>query len=325
MGLPEALNSPLLVSATGAGALAALPALEQALQTGTISFLTLKLANALLYGVSIYAVQQPGRLDGKKQVALENSPQKNDIFANSRSRTLIFPSGWAFSIWGLIFLGEFLFCSSSFFISASSPVAAVIKKASGGFMVGQIFQTLWTASFRPKYAEGGLVYISSAMLAGIAWSLGRAHAAFASTSSSYGLASYLLCFGPMSLHFGWTMAAALVNLNGNLATPADVSPQLLAGVGHLSVVVATGLGVSLSLLRRAPVVGAVIAWALTACATGLGDRLEAAAATTTKNAKDQSPTAGLYGARFQKWLCASGAVLSAVASVVAALPMRNKE
>jgi hypothetical protein len=287
--------------------------------------LTLKLANALLYGVSIYAVHQPGRLDGKKQVALEKSQQSNDIFADSRSRTLIFPSGWAFAIWGVIFLGEFLFCTSSFFIQASSPVATVIRKASGGFMVGQIFQTLWTASFRPKYAaRGNLVYISSAMLTGIAWSFGRAHAAFASSSTSYGLASYLLLFGPMSLHFGWTMAAALVNLNGNLATPANVSPRLLAAAGHLSAVVATGLGVFLSLSRRAPVVGAVISWALTACATGLGDRLEAAARTPNK-ASQRSPTAGLYGARVQKWLCVTGAVLSAAASVVTALPLRNTD
>ena len=209
-------NSPILVTVTGAGALAGLSTLETAIQNGAVSFLTIKTANALLYALNLFAVGQPGRLDGKMQQDMIKSKKdgKEPLFFDDRGRTLVMPSGWAFSIWGVIFLGEFLFCSSSFLVKDSSPVALLIKKASGGFMVAQIFQTLWTASFRPKY-KGKLMYISAAMLSGIAWSMSHAHAGFAlDTTSSYGLGQYLLYFFPMSLHFGWTMAASLVNLNG---------------------------------------------------------------------------------------------------------------
>ena len=211
-----ALNSPLLLTLSGAGALAGLPTLETAIQSGAISFLTVKTANALLFALNLYAVQQPGRLDGKLQEDMIKAKKsgKEPLFYDDRGRTLVSPSGWAFSIWGVIFLGELVFCSSSFLVEESSPVAQVIKNASGGFMMGQVFQILWTASFRPKY-KGRLMYISAAMLSGIAWSLSRAHAGFAlDTASSYGMGQYLLYFFPMSLHFGWTMAASLVNLNG---------------------------------------------------------------------------------------------------------------
>ena len=108
-----------------------------------------------------------------------------------------------------------------------------------------------------------------------------------------------------------------VSGNSNIAEPENVSPAVVAGAGHLSVLAATGLGVSVTVLRRAPVVGAVIAWALTACYTGMQHRLEKA-----KNVKDQSQV-GLYGARAQKWLCGLGAIVSAGASIAVALGVGN--
>ena len=60
-------NSPLLLTLSGAGALVGLPALETAIRNGSVSFLTVKTANALLFALNLYAVQRPGRLDGKLQ------------------------------------------------------------------------------------------------------------------------------------------------------------------------------------------------------------------------------------------------------------------
>ena len=92
-------------------------------------------------------------------------------------------------------------------------------------MMGQIFQTLWTASFRPKY-KGRLIYISGAMLTGIAYSLSRAHAGFVFDGSLYDMKEYLLYFLPMTLHFGWTTAAALVNWNGSIAMGENCQSQV---------------------------------------------------------------------------------------------------
>jgi len=184
--------------------------------------------------------------------------------------------------------------------------------------MGQIFQTLWTASFRPKY-KGRLIYISGAMLTGIAYSMSRAHAGFVFDGSLYAKKEYLLFFLPMTLHFGWTTAAALVNWNGSIAMGENVSPKLVAWTGHFSIALATGLGVFVSLTRQAPVFGGVIAWALTACATGMYQRLE-----ETKDERDQK-RAGIYGARVQQWLCGIGAVVSGAASVMAAISLQKAE
>ena len=315
MGL-AAINTPLVVSAAGTAGFAGLSTLEAAIQQGALSFFTVKVANALLYALNLYAVQQPGRLDGRRAAQVsnnKNNKKQHELFSDNRERSLVFPSGWAFAIWAVIFLGELCFCTSAMLVPASAPVATAIQKASAGFMMGQVFQVLWAASFRPKYSEGRLRYLSAFMLSGIAWSLSRAHAGFTSvTQSTVNLGQYILYFLPMSLHFGWTLAAALVNWNGSLAAPEKVSPALLAGAGHLSAVVATALGVSVTILRRAPVVGGVVAWALAACTTGMQQRLEKAV-----GVKDPQQ-AGIYGARVQKWLCGIGAAISLGTSLVVA-------
>ena len=78
-------------------------------------------------------------------------------------------------------------------------------------------------------------------------------------------------------------------------------------------------GISVTLVRKAPLVGAVIAWALTACYTGLESRLE-----KIKHIKDQAQV-GVYGARLQKWLFGAGAILSAGVSLFVALGLPKND
>ena len=175
-------------------------------------------------------------------------------------------------------------------------------------MVAQLFQVLWTASFRPKYV-GHALYVSSAMLSGIAFSLSRAHAVFSKAASKLNPIEYLVYFLPMTLHFGWTTAAALVNVNGNVASRHNSSAKTIAWLGHGSAVAAAALGVWVTFTRQAPVYGGVIAWALAGCAIGMNERLEA---TRSEIATDRT---GVYGARLQKFLCGLGALVNVVASV----------
>ena len=112
------------------------------------------------------------------------------------------------------------------------------------------------------------------------------------------------------MHFGWATAAALVNLNGNIAGLTE-DPKIIAWTGHLSAIGATALGIFITLTRTAPVYGGVIAWALLACSGGMEERLVA-----TVNEKPMAP--GVYGARAQKWLCMIGAAACSCASIVAA-------
>jgi hypothetical protein len=319
----SSLNQSSILAASGITAGIALPLIEAAIDNGSLSFGAVRILNGLLYGLNVYATSQPGRIDGQNQEEFgkgmssssSSSKEMERLSPGSRGRTLVAPSGWAFAIWGPIFIGELVFCTASFTLDGNSELAGVIKKASGGFMVSQVFQVLWTAAFRPKH-KGKAAYISAAMLSGIALSLNRAHQAF-TADRSYSMSSYLIYFLPLSLHFGWTSAASLVNLNGSFAMSETVSAPFLAWAGHISVAAATALAVSVTVVRQAPVYGGVLAWALTAVATGMQKRVEG-------TAKADSNRPGVYGAKTQQWLCIAGAIVSAVTSIVVAVESREK-
>jgi hypothetical protein len=363
-----AFNYPPLVATVGAVALAALPTLEHAIVSGSIPWTAVKVTNCLLYALNTYATSQPGRIDGMQAARLtktgknfavdkktQHDPEYENIDPESqeastdsenedmdpseldrRSRTLVAPDGWAFAIWGPIFIGELVFCASHLLLAepgsaAASPVSEVVQRASGGFMASQILQTLWTASFRPKY-KGKYVFVSSAMLTAIAISLSRAHAAFTidtDSSNAYDNKDYWMYFLPMTLHFGWTTAASLVNWNGSIASLKETGALGLAVSGHLSIVIATAAGVGITLYRDAPVFGLVIAWALTACASGMKQRLEPDSTGNSNyfsihHLNDNEKAEGVYGARVQRVLCLVGAVCSVGASSVALWSMRAK-
>jgi hypothetical protein len=211
-------------------------------------------------------------------------------------------------------MGEFVMVVSQWTLPESSPVALIIRSITGPYIAAQLFQTLWTASFRPKYNNGIYKYVSAMNLSGVAYALSFCHDAYIK-SGDYSSGEYWLYFLPLSLHFGWTTAAALVNWNGMFALgdDADVSSKAVAWLGHLSVIGATVVGVYVSLERSAPVYSGVIAWALTAVASGLGKRLK-----ETEKEED-SYRVGVYGARTQRALSLLGAMTCAAASIAACL------
>ena len=339
MSLLSTINEPPLVTAMGLAAMTALPSLEAAIISGVIPWTAVQVVNCALYGLNAYATSQPGRITDTQAKQLAKGKQikkkrdgveeKGNLIADAanRSRTLVAPAGWAFAIWGPIFLGELIFCISHALLPEAAPVAAMVKRASAGFMTSQIMQTLWTASFRPRF-KGKSVFVSAGLLSGIALSLSRAHAAFSSDRASYSSGQYWRYFFPMTMHFSWTTAACLVNWNGSLAACKGVGPQTLAIAGHLSVGAATALGVGVTLSRSAPVFGLVISWALMACTAGMNQRLQPGAESSNnnyfhnRNSGDEK-RAGVYGARVQKWLCLAGACLSAAASPMALYSIKN--
>jgi hypothetical protein len=305
----QTFNTPPLVTGAGVLTMSLMPALEQAILKGAIPFAGVQVLNLLLYFLNTYATAQPGRIDGIELEAESSKSSKamKPYNVGKRGRTLFMPQGWAFSIWGPIFAGELAFCTATaLFVKEGMSISPLIKYVSGGFMGSQICQSLWCASFRPSYT-GKAIFASSAMLSGIAYCLNRAHQVFSFSSTD--LLTYCVYFLPLSLHFAWATAAALVNLNGNVASLTD-DPKIIAWTGHLSAVGATALGVFITLTRSAPVYGGVIAWALLACSAGMDQRVK-------ETTKESPMKAGVYGARAQKWLCAAGAAISVGASIVA--------
>ena len=287
--------------------------------------------NVLAYIVNFIAVSIPGRVDGEVAREMAAQKEKNNEMTSktaknkkddaakamtpARGRTLVAPAGWAFAIWGPIFAGELVFVIAQFFAKEGSSLSKTIKAVSNPFVLAQIYQTLWCASFRPKY-KGGLMSISAGMLGGIAYSMSKAHNVFTSSRDSYTVIEYLIHFFPMALHFGWTTAATLVNLNGAVAVMNTASNKAVAIVGHVSVFAATCLGIAVSVTRTAPVYGGVISWALFAVADGMRQRLEAI------GDKDKDARSS---AQFQLHLSKAGAYVNAAVSVVVQLLFWNSK
>jgi len=293
-----ALNSPPLVAAAGLATIIGLPFAEAACASGS-SLTFLKAINAAAFAGNCVAVSIPGRIDEQQDVAMregalnpskpsatgqggggrssgesapltgsDRSNEYNATYSPDRGRTLVSPSGWAFAIWGPIYLGEAIFVAAQFL--PSSGLSAVVPQVAAPFVAANIFQSLWCASFRPSYGtEGWAPYVSPAMLAGTAYSLSQVHAVGCSAAGA-GFAWYFL---PMSLHFGWTTAATLVNLSGSVAMNSANSDRSVIAVGHTSAIAATAFGVGVTVVQSAPVYGLTVAWALAACADGMKKRV----------------------------------------------------
>lgn len=313
------MNYPPLVATTGLGLTYALPRIETAISH--CPWPTIRVLNLLAYTLNFISVSRPGRMDGQ-------STADDGVLSPRNGRTLVAPAGWAFAIWGPIFLGEAIGVAAQFFIwesnAANQPLIRLLKKTSGSFITANLFQSLWCATFRPKY-DGKKMFVSVGMLAATAYSLSRVHHVFTSSSmmSSFNNVQYGLFFFPMALHFGWTTAASLVNLNGAIAMNEKSSKAFIAIVGQISVIGATALGIYLACQRDAPVYSGVIAWALSAVADSMQKRLDASKNVDNdeKRGRKKSkelPVGNLYGASIQYILARSGAVMNAATSSILA-------
>lgn len=325
------LNSPPLVALAGATLSIGLPMLD-ALLSSSASLTLLKSLNVAAFATNVIAVSIPGRLDGQLEDEMrkgdpnptkpnadmskksEDSPLigkdgSSSAYSLNRSRTLVNPSGWAFAIWGPIYLGEAAFVVAQC-LAADATVSALLPQITAPFVAANIFQSLWCASFRPSYGDGWKKYVSAGMLAGTAYSLSMVHSAgTAVLAAEPSMMSYLIV--PVTMHFGWTTAAALVNLNGSLGSDENTSTRSLIALGNSSAVAATALGVGLTLSQSSPAYGLTLAWALAACADGVTKRIPAQSATEEETL---AKAAGV-----QAKLCWAGSFACAVTAAYAGL------
>ena len=137
------------------------------------------------------------------------------------------------------------------------------------------------------------------MLAGTAYSLSCVHAI---TCCSGVLSKANWLFVPLTMHFGWTTAATLVDFNRKVATKDNA-----AIVGHISALAAVSAGVGITLLRNSPAYGLTLAWALAAVANTMGKK-------TGKNDEEDE-----HGRGRQRFLCLAGSVASVAASLFATI------
>ena len=154
--------------------------------------------------------------------------------------SLATPAGWAFSIWGLIYVWEAFVCGS---MTLTAPESA---EGLPWFVMANAFQLLWALVFSRDY-----INLSAGCLVGIT---GCLLGALETTSSTF-------LRLPLSLHAGWVTVASL--LNANLVLVKANAPTNLQLAAAFATIYA-GLGAAIvygTLLRQLPLYTAAIAWA----------------------------------------------------------------
>lgn len=268
--------------------------------------------NAAAFGINVISVSLPGRLDTseeelkKRREEKEKLTEEDEVWVKvneARAKQLINPSGWAFAIWGAIYLGELAFVSTGQYISPS--VTQLLPQMTAPFVAANLFQCLWCATFRPKYYDSKWwhKYISAAMLGGTTYYLSEVHSVVRESSNASSL-----WFVPLTMHFGWCTAATLLNINGAVAQ--DCLPNkdsITIAVGHISAVVAAAIGTGVTYITGSSAYGATVAWALAACKGGMKKRV--------KEIQAGNDDESLDSFKLQEKLCFFGSSLCALVSI----------
>ena len=182
---------------------------------------------------------------------------------SAKYQTLLTPSGWAFSIWGGIFLLQAIWVLYPWVRSGESSSSMHIVRYNHLWIV--LLQAAWTWAFSHEWIIASAVIMMA--LAVVLWKTTvrlwntteqepEQHASSSSTSYYY----YVLQVLPFTLHTGWITVATAVNLNVLwIALYIDREIQFvfallcLAGLGYIAGIYA---------LKRDVTIPLVAAWAL---------------------------------------------------------------
>lgn len=188
---------------------------------------------------------------------------------SDKYQTLVTPSGYAFSIWGIIFTAELVWTIAQIFPSyRSHPL--VVKGVGYNFALASFAQCLWTIFFGLEKMNLSLIAMVS-ILVPLVSILTKTSSTTASSNNSSNnnmmtttTSDYWLLKFPFEIHASWIMAATLVNINV-VAVAYEASAKVQTTVGWSSLVVLFGVGIyALTKKRnysRVWVVPCVLVWA----------------------------------------------------------------
>lgn len=206
---------------------------------------------------NIISVSIPGRFDQMQQQGKPWQPWK----------TYFEPAGWAFAIWGVIYLSEALLTAYG---TISGAPTAVFRDAAPFWLAGNLFQSLWCYTFRPEFRSG--LWLPASFLAGGAASMLGAHRVFSQAIMTLGPQHsmnekllLLACRFPLALHGTWLAAATLLNTNGWAAVGPTTQPFQLA-LAFTSAFAAFAIAGVVTWQTKDVFIAATAAWALAALA-----------------------------------------------------------
>lgn len=195
---------------------------------------------------------------------------------SNKYQTLVTPAGWAFSIWGLIFMSEAVFVGAQLFPRFRDSLA--VHQGVGYWWCAACFaQSCWTPLFAQELMVGQLIAMLSILgcLAGLVRSCATLVA-----QGDVPVSEYWLFIAPFSLHLGWIVAASTVSVNVTLlkfaagesagVAPSNVAPLLASAIVSFAVVLVVAFSAATHLFAKPNAfVPGVAAWALFAISAEL--------------------------------------------------------
>jgi benzodiazapine receptor len=173
------------------------------------------------------------------------SADQNNATISNKYQTIITPFGFAFSIWGVIFLMQAIFCYVCLFWGEDySGHPLVVNGVSYYFLLACLAQTAWSPAFTYEKMPLSAVFMGCILIPLIIIAVKQNDARAKAVEKNARLALffrgkfYWLLQFPFELHLGWIMAAFALNINVVLvAEKASSTVQVV--VAALSLVVLT--------------------------------------------------------------------------------------
>jgi benzodiazapine receptor len=204
---------------------------------------------------------------------------------SEKYQTLVTPSGYAFAIWGPIFIAELVWAIAQL-LPAYRSSELVMKGVGYYFVAACLAQCAWTVTF-------GLEKILLSLIAMVSILIPLVIVLMKTSSLRAGsIGLYWLLKFPFEIHAAWIMAATLVNVNVLLVS-LNVPPSSQTYAGWASLVVAVVVGLYFT-LKQKWVVPTVLAWAAIAIAVELSNPKETIVATFSETTIMQTKIAAAF-------------------------------
>jgi uncharacterized membrane protein len=183
---------------------------------------------------------------------------------SEKYQTLVTPVGWAFSIWGIIFVSQALWTLRQFCKAPEQFVESVQQAVGFKYVFTVIAQAGWTMTFSQELIPVSLILMACIWinLLQIVRSFNEVNSSRLNASNDFKSTAmnYLLAMFPFAVHFGWITAATVVNANLVLVYENySASTQFLASIGGLALLVVFALVLLFFGYSTVPL---VLAWAL---------------------------------------------------------------
>lgn len=219
----------------------------------------LSIMNAVAYGVNTAETFGYGPFSSGFTSGMDNAT------ISSKYQTIITPHGIAFSIWGVIFISQFLCIVSTFVSEHRRNHPLMVDGVGSWFIAVCLTQTAWSPAFAREQIPLSL-RIMAFILIGLVAIVVRQYNLVTGIIDEGGVISssdYWLLQFPFEIHCSWITAALLLNMN-ILVVKLGGSAEIQAMVASASLaMLAMASFICLKILNRPQfVLPSVAAWAL---------------------------------------------------------------